>query len=81
MTGGPVPGTPEGFYAPLTTDSLLMPKNRAQCLKQIRDNNMMPKPLCEAMCCAPVYSLLLSTQNVPAAREGALVTCQGDSGT
>lgn len=30
----------------------------------------MPKPLCEAMCCAPVYSLLLSTQNVPAAREG-----------
>ncbi|MCN4633153.1 helicase/relaxase domain-containing protein [Escherichia coli] len=68
--GRSVPGTPEGFYAPLTTDSLLMPKNRAQCLKQIRDNNMMPKPLCEAMCCAPVYSLLLSTQNVPAAREG-----------
>ncbi|EPP2110741.1 conjugal transfer nickase/helicase domain-containing protein [Escherichia coli] len=68
--GRSLPGTPEGFYAPLTTDSLLMPKNRTQCLKQIRDNNMMSKSLCEAMCCAPVYSLLLSTQNVPAAREG-----------
>ena len=68
--GRSLPGTPEGFYAPLTTDSLLMPKNRTQCLKQIRDNNMMSKSLCEAMCCAPIYSLLLSTQNVPAAREG-----------
>ncbi len=77
--GRSVPGTPEGFYAPLTTDSLLMPKNRAQCLKQIRDNNMMPKPLCEAMCCVRIQPASLHAE-CPGGPGGALVTCRGIRG-
>lgn len=64
------PVIPAGFYAPLTAEALLSPEHRELRLRQVWDNNPMPRDVYDRMCLEPLSRLLLNTQNVPATREG-----------
>ncbi len=59
--GAVAPVIPAGFYAPLTAEALLSPEHRELRLRQVWDNNPMPRDVYDRMCLEPLSRLLLNT--------------------